>query len=56
MAAAKQKEVTTRQICSIQFGIYTDEEVSISTPAAAWQQSRAGYTGLLLAALLYGLV
>jgi hypothetical protein len=56
MAAAKQKEVTTRQICSIQFGMYTDEEVSTSTPAAAWQQSRGGYRGLLLAALLHSLV
>jgi hypothetical protein len=27
MAAGKQKEITTRQVASIQFGMYTDEEV-----------------------------
>lgn len=44
MAAAKQKEVTTRRVDSIQFGMYTDDEVRaaplpLPTVAAAWQQS-----------------
>lgn len=33
MATAKQKEVTTRQVASIQFGMYTDEEVSLQPTA-----------------------
>lgn len=50
MAAAKQKEVTTRRVDSIQFGMYTDDEVRAAplpllTVAAARQQSAGGGGG-----------
>lgn len=41
MATAKQKEVTTHRVASIQFGMYTDEEVGVPAAASAWQQWRA---------------
>jgi hypothetical protein len=50
MATAKQKEVTTHRVASIQFGMYTDEEVGVPAAAASsWQQWRA-VTGAISAA------
>lgn len=36
--AGKQKEITTRQVASIQFGMYTDEEVGDPLPPRQQQQ------------------
>lgn len=49
MAAAKQKEVTTHRVASIQFGMYTDEEVGVP-PAAApgWAVMRANFAAAVL--------
>jgi len=49
MATAKQKEVTTRQVASIQFGMYTDEEVSLD-PTAPWHWQQSWVTACVLMA------
>lgn len=38
-ANMKQKEITTRQVASIQFGMYTDEEVRFVGVGWRWGRS-----------------
>lgn len=52
MANAKQKEVTTHRVASIQFGMYTDEEVGVPPAAASARQQWRAVTGAIHAAAL----
>ena len=42
MSAVPRKEVTTREVTSIRFGMYTDEEVSVRVGRERGRTPRAG--------------